>query len=75
MKLQRIALGMTQEELAELMGTTATTIRRWENPGLGKNARAINEGWLKLAFEVAATRKKRPKTAASTDGRRGPRTR
>lgn len=69
LKQKRIAAGMTQHELAQLMGTTETTIARWE-----RGERQVNDGWVNLAFEVALLRKV-PKQAAATDGRRGPRTR
>lgn len=44
-RFYRKAMQMTQVELAEHMGTTRTTISRWES-GRAK----INQGWAKNAF-------------------------
>lgn len=39
--------GLTQQQLADLMGTTQTTINRWET-----GMHPINKGWARLAFET-----------------------
>ena len=64
LKSERIALGLTQAELAAILGTTVTTVARWET-----GQRAVNEGWARLALAEAGRRRVKPKAP----GRRGPR--
>lgn len=62
LKRERIEIGITQAELAEILGTTVVTVGRWE-----AGIREINEGWARLGLAEARRRyKKRP---SKIDGR------
>ena len=49
----RRGYGLTQAGLAEIMGTSTNTVARWERGEV-----VVNQGWVKLAFEVLAFRKR-----------------
>jgi DNA-binding transcriptional regulator YiaG len=46
--------GLSQQALARHMGTTRNTVVRWE-----MGSQRINEGWVRLAFEVLRLREEK----------------
>lgn len=58
----RVALGMTQEEMASLLGVPRPTVARWE--GEMRDPGAIGEALFRLILDSPA----RAKRVLSTDG-------
>jgi transcriptional regulator with XRE-family HTH domain len=52
-KRARLSLGLSQEELAQLFGTTGNTVARWERD----ESTPAYPGILRLAFEALQVRK------------------
>ena len=50
----RTAAGMTQKELAEAIGTTATTVHRWESDRAGISAKHLQALTVILGTPAAA---------------------